>query len=149
MELILWRHAEAADGAPDEARVLTARGEKQARKVAAWLGPRLPARARILASPARRTVQTARSLGLKFATDPALAAGVQEALRAARWRPDAQGCAVLVGHQPTLGRIAALLLTGQERDLAIRKATLWWFDSRGRDEGSPILLRAVIGPDLA
>jgi len=38
MDLILWRHAEAEDGdgrTPDAKRRLTARGEKQARKMAA------------------------------------------------------------------------------------------------------------------
>ena len=40
MDLILWRHAEAEDGlpgAPDAGRELTARGRKQAMKMAGWL----------------------------------------------------------------------------------------------------------------
>ena len=40
MELILWRHAEAEDGSPDAARKLTAKGEKQAQKLARWLKER-------------------------------------------------------------------------------------------------------------
>jgi phosphohistidine phosphatase len=32
MELILWRHAEAEDGYPDEERALTAKGQEQAKK---------------------------------------------------------------------------------------------------------------------
>ena len=55
MELILWRHAEAEDGAPDIARELTAKGHKQATKMAEFLRPRLPENTRILVSPARRT----------------------------------------------------------------------------------------------
>ena len=40
MDLILWRHAEAEeadDGRPDLERKLTARGERQATRVALWL----------------------------------------------------------------------------------------------------------------
>ena len=37
MNLLLWRHAEAQDGDPDLARELTARGRKQAEKMAHWL----------------------------------------------------------------------------------------------------------------
>ena len=59
MELILWRHAEAEDGAPDSARKLTGKGEKQAAKIAQWLKPRLPRDCRVITSPTQRTVQTA------------------------------------------------------------------------------------------
>ena len=41
MELILWRHADAEPGDPDLARRLTSKGQKQAERMAAWLGPRL------------------------------------------------------------------------------------------------------------
>ena len=46
MDLILWRHAEAAAaqaGGDDRARALTPKGLRQAERMAAWLGPRLPA----------------------------------------------------------------------------------------------------------
>ena len=62
MDLILWRHAEAEDGSPDAKRKLTARGRKQAKQIARWLKPRLPADARIVVSPALRAVQTAEAL---------------------------------------------------------------------------------------
>src|SRR6218665_584378 len=45
MDLILWLHAEAqeaGDGSDDLARALTAKGEKQAARMAAWLAPPLP-----------------------------------------------------------------------------------------------------------
>src|SRR5687767_291721 len=57
MDLILWRHAEAEDGlpgAPDAGRELTARGRRQAMKMAGWLDRNLPSGCRILCSPARR-----------------------------------------------------------------------------------------------
>ena len=37
MDLIVWRHAEAEDGVPDLERKLTAKGRKQAERVAQWL----------------------------------------------------------------------------------------------------------------
>ena len=58
MELILWRHAEAADGGPDMARRLTLKGLRQAQDVAGWLRPRLAKHTRIIVSPAQRTRQT-------------------------------------------------------------------------------------------
>ena len=73
MDLILWRHAEAEDwpdGDPqagtDLDRSLTARGEKQAARMAGWLDRQLPEGARIWVSPARRCEQTALALGRKF-----------------------------------------------------------------------------------
>ena len=55
MDLLLWRHAEAEDGADDYSRPLTERGRKQAASVAAWLTQHLPRQLRIIASPTVRT----------------------------------------------------------------------------------------------
>ena len=52
MDLLLWRHCEAEPGESDLGRALTGKGEKQARRMAAWLHEHLPESARILASPA-------------------------------------------------------------------------------------------------
>ncbi len=150
MDLILWRHAEAEDGAPDAKRKLTERGRKQARQAARWLRKRLPADARILVSPAVRAVQTAQALELPIETLDKLGTGASAAslLGAAGW-PHAGGTVVIVGHQPTLGRAAALLLTGDAADWNVRKGAVWWFTRRARDGGEETILRAVIGPDLA
>ncbi len=51
MDLILWRHAEAEDGANDLARELTPKGVKQAARVAEWLLQRLPSRFRARCQP--------------------------------------------------------------------------------------------------
>ena len=59
MDLILWRHAQAEVGEPDEGRALTQQGRKQAARMAAWLDRSLPNGCRILCSPTMRTVQTA------------------------------------------------------------------------------------------
>ena len=75
MDLILWRHAEAEEGSDtlaDLDRSLTPRGVKQAQRMAQWLDRHLPDSTRVLASPARRTEQTARALERKFRFSPAL-----------------------------------------------------------------------------
>jgi phosphohistidine phosphatase len=149
MDLILWRHAEAEDGVPDGDRALTRKGHKQAAAVAAWLCDRLPKRARILVSPATRAQQTAAALEQPFTTTREIGVGASatDLVEAAGW-PDAGGTVVIVGHQPTLGRVAALLITGDEADWVIKKGALWWLTRRVRDGDGEVVLRAVIGPDL-
>ena len=147
MELILWRHAEAEDGIPDQARELTAKGRKQAAKIAAVLRQHLPGECRILVSPAARTRQTAAALTDHFTLAPTLAPGAsaQAVLQAARW-PGAGGTVLVVGHQPTLGEVAARLLGCGEDSLNIKKGALWWFSQR--ENSAQITLRLVITPDL-
>ena len=153
MDLLLWRHCEAEPGEPDLGRALTGKGEKQARRMAAWLHAHLPDSARILASPAQRAQQTAQALAelapRKLKTVDALAPGAsaEDALRAVRW-PDARSVVVVVGHQPTLGRVASRLLSGAEADWPIKKGGVWWFGSRDRGGVEQVVLRAVMNPDL-
>jgi phosphohistidine phosphatase len=149
MDLILWRHAEAADGFPDIKRELTRKGHKQARDIAAWLRPRLPESVHVLSSPAERTRQTASALTHEFVVTESIAPGssAQTVIAAARW-PDATGAVVLVGHQPTLGEAAAVLLTGKKLPWSIRKGAVWWFRRRVRDGYAQVALRAVMSPDL-
>jgi len=149
MELILWRHAEAEDGIPDSARRLTAKGEKQAAKMADFLHSRLPQDTRILASPAVRTQQTAHALGKHFITEPGIAPGAspRAILKAAEW-PQGEGCVLIVGHQPALGEVAALLLTGATQYWSVKKGAVWWFSRRERAGEAETLLRLVITPDL-
>ena len=149
MDLILWRHAQAEVGEPDFGRVLTAQGRKQATKMATWLDRSLPSGCRILCSPTARTVQTAEALDRKFKIVPELGplALPEEALAVAGW-PDARGAVMLIGHQPWLGQLASLLLTGVEKDLTIKKSNAWWIARRQRDEGNELYLRAVLAPDF-
>lgn len=152
MDLILWRHAEAEEGVaglPDAKRRLTARGEKQAQDVAKWLKPRLPKKIRILVSPATRTQQTAHALALPFEVEPSIAVGADAAdlIAAAQW-PEHSGAVLLVGHQPTLGRLAALLLSGSEADWSVKKGAVWWFSKRSREGRDQTVLRAVMNPEM-
>ena len=148
MDLILWRHAEAEDGTPDSARELTKRGRKHATQAAAWLKKRLPANCHILVSPSRRTLQTAEALGLPYESTTKVGTGATPAqiLAAAGW-PGREGTVLVVGHQPTLGSVAALILCGEEADWTIKKGALWWLSCR-TSHGGDIVLRAVVGPDL-
>lgn len=159
MDLILWRHAEAeakaegegeAGAAPDMtedlARELTKKGERQAKAMARWLDQRLAASTRVLVSPAQRTLQTAAALGRKIQIVEAIGpdASAVELLRAAGW-PNAAEPVLIVGHQPTLGQLAARLLSGHEHDWAIKKGAVWWF--RSNKQTGELMLRAVQGPD--
>ncbi len=149
MELILWRHAEAEDGWPDAARALTPKGRKQAEKMAAWLAPRLPPDTRILVSPALRTQQTVAALGLDFSTHDELAPGASEheVLHTAGW-PAENSSVLIVGHQPTLGAVAALLLGQQNVSWSVKKGAVWWISGRTRFGSMTSQLRAVMSPDL-
>lgn len=148
MDLILWRHAEAEDGAPDKTRKLTAKGEKQARAMAAWLRARLTKDARVMSSGATRAIQTAQALADEPEISPALGVGVSAAsiLAAAGWPEN--GTVVVVGHQPTLGRIAALLLSGQEQDWSIKQGAVWWITNRVRQDEAQTVLRVAMAPDM-
>ena len=111
MDLILWRHAEAvddADGSDDLERPLTAKGERQAQRMAQWLNQHMPSSTRVLVSPARRAQQTAQALERKFKTVAALAPdGTVDGAAAARALARAKEPVLVVGHQPTLGLAAA------------------------------------------
>ncbi|MCC4118316.1 histidine phosphatase family protein [Aromatoleum toluclasticum] len=150
MDLLLWRHAEAVDGSPDHTRELTERGLRQAQRIAAWLEDRRPKRLRVLVSPTVRTRQTATAFTDRFEIVPALGpeGNVADLLAATGW-PDSAGPGLVVGHQPALGRMAALLLSGVEADWTIKKGALWWFSNRVRDGETQTVLRAVVPPDLA
>lgn len=150
MDLLLWRHAEAVDGTPDHARELTERGIKQAHKVAAWLDQHRPKRLHVLVSPTVRTRQTASAFTDSFEIVPGLGpdAGVSDMLAASGW-PDASGATLIVGHQPGLGRLAALLLSGVEAEWTVKKGALWWFTNRVRDNETQTVLRAVVPADFA
>jgi phosphohistidine phosphatase len=112
---MLWllRHAEASEGRPDEARPLTERGLREARAAGvslARLGVKLDA---CLASPKRRTQQTAQlacePLGLQITTEPALAGAEFDAERLAL----GLGETLIVGHNPSIS-MAVRQITGAQ-----------------------------------
>lgn len=114
---MLWllRHAEAADGEPDDARPLTERGIRQAEAAGrslAYLGEEIDA---CLASPKRRALQTAElacePLGLEVMVDPALA-GEPFDVRALT---AGLGNVLLVGHDPSFSLLLHDLTGTQAR----------------------------------
>jgi phosphohistidine phosphatase len=150
MDLLLWRHAEAEEeGTDDLNRRLTERGERQARSMAQWIRNHQPKELRIVVSPAVRCQQTAQALKLPFETVRKLGpdACVSELMAATGW-PAAQGAVLVIGHQPTLGRMAALLLAGHEAEWTIKKGALWWLTNRVRRGETQTVLRAVIPSEL-
>lgn len=144
MDLILWRHADAEDGVPDDARRLTAKGRKQAKKMAAWLAVHLPAGYRVIVSPAVRARETAAALTENVNVEKAVstAATPSEVLKAAGWLHGA-GAVVVVGHQPTLGAAAALALTGEATAWSVKKGAIWWLAC---DDDGGVQVRAVLTP---
>ncbi len=149
MDLILWRHAEAEDTFPDHDRVLTARGEHQARRVAQWLTSSLNAPYRVIVSPAVRTQSTAAALTSDFETSRLVGVGAspEQILKAAHW-PDAPTTVIVVGHQPSLGQTAALLLSGRPDHWSVRKGAIWWLSHRERQGTAQVVLRAVLNPEF-
>ena len=152
MDLILWRHAEAHEaehGCDDLSRPLTARGEKQAARMAGWLDRQLPEGLRVLASPAVRTEQTASALGRKFKMRAELLPGgtPQDLLQLVQW-PRAKGAVLVVGHQPVLGQTIAQLLQLTASECAVRKGSVWWLRYRERVGESQTVLMAVQSPEF-
>ncbi|MES2943433.1 MAG: histidine phosphatase family protein [Pseudomonadota bacterium] len=157
MDLILWRHAEAEDLALDLAhtaqddlsRSLTARGEKQAMRMSAWLDRQLPEGARIFSSPARRCEQTALALGRKYKVRPEIAPDGTPAqlLQLVQW-PLGRAPILVIGHQPILGQTIAQLLGFQESDCAVKKGSLWWLRSRERDDLIQTVVVTVQSPEV-
>ncbi|HMO47164.1 MAG TPA: histidine phosphatase family protein [Rubrivivax sp.] len=166
MDLILWRHADAGEPLDDYAldlqRSLSAKGEKQAARMADWLNRFLPESTRVLASPALRCRQTAQALGRKFQTREALGpgGGVDALLTLARW-PERREPVLVVGHQPTLGMTAALLMAGAQGAAeadgrtaehatpawSMRKGAVWWLRHRERHGVAEVVLVSVRSPD--
>jgi phosphohistidine phosphatase len=117
VQLYLVRHAEAADGEPDELRPLTADGRRAARE----LGDRLVSDGvrpdAVLTSPLLRARQTgtelARPAGLEAEADERLAPGATaDDVKAAA--ADRGETVIVVGHQPDCSKIAAALTGGEE-----------------------------------
>ncbi len=167
MDLFLWRHADAvevpeADAVLDLERALTPKGERQAKRMAAWLNGFLPDSTRVLVSPAKRAQQTAQALERKFQTRDTLlpTASVEALLNETRW-PDRREPVLVVGHQPTLGQAAALLMAGPAFSAsgpqaspmaampswAVRKGAVWWLRARVRGGVPEVVLMTVRSPD--
>jgi phosphohistidine phosphatase len=152
MDLIFWRHAEAILAAADTLdldRPLTARGEKNAKRMAIWMNKQLPEATKIWVSPALRTVQTALTLGRKYRIRSELATDSNpEALLGAIQWPAAKMTTLVVGHQPIIGQTIAYLLGLSEQEIAIKKGAVWWLRYREREGVGQTVVVTVQTPEL-
>ena len=152
MDIVLWRHAEAVDwqeGCDDLDRALTARGYKQAIRMAEWLDRQLPESTRIFTSPARRCEDTVCRLDRKYKINKDLLpeSKVDDILSSIEW-PLAKSTVLLVGHQPMIGKIIAQSLGLKDSSFAVRKGSVWWLRSRERDGQRQTVLVAVQSVDM-
>ena len=122
-ELILLRHAHAesaTSGQDDRARPLSPAGLAEARAAGDWLREHGLAPDRVLCSPALRTRQTLDALGETGCADVREDEAIYEASPGSLIAlADAHGDArrlLLVGHNPGLEQLAALLHSGQSSD---------------------------------
>ncbi|MFZ9433260.1 MAG: SixA phosphatase family protein [Burkholderiaceae bacterium] len=152
MDLILWRHADAVPGSEtlaDLDRPLSPKGARQAKRMGEWLNRVLPENARILVSPAVRTVSTADALDRRYRTVPGLAPDgtIEQLLAEIRW-PQARELTVVVGHQPTLGLVAAYLMGAThvtaEHPWRIKKGAIWWIRAKPAEDGSLLVTTVTV-----
>ena len=124
-ELILLRHAEAVPietSGDDRQRPLSGHGEQEAQAAGLWLASHNIRPQRVLCSPARRTVETARlaltaldSLPVPQLAEEIYDASPGELLALLDQHGDA-GSVMLVGHNPGIERLVALLVEGRSDD---------------------------------
>lgn len=127
MDLLLIRHARAeeretfaAGGREDDQRPLTEEGRDRMTRAARGLKRLVPSIEVLATSPLVRARQTAELVqelyGGAISTVPALGPG-GNLNDLVTWVADQEGeTRALVGHQPDLGHLAALLLTGRSSD---------------------------------
>lgn len=157
INLFLWRHADAEDSSPDIERQLTSKGHRDAARVAKAIARQIDEHARVVASPALRTRETAAPLisraNLQLDVDDRLAPGadvdeVLDVLEATIASCSDDPAIVMVGHQPWVGQVARRLLTNDNGDWSVKKASAWWLIRRSRDGSTEWTLRSVLDPDL-
>jgi phosphohistidine phosphatase len=137
MDLYLMRHASAAEPAQwkggDASRPLTEEGEREASRIADFLGHTGVTIEAIVSSPYARALATARLMATRLAggrepeADATLEPGCSERdvksilRRVAREKPGIDSI-LLVGHAPDMERICSNLIGGGK--IAFKKATL-------------------------
>ena len=121
-ELILLRHAEALpapEGTDDHERALSPHGEQEAHAAGRWLAEHGARPDRVLSSPAVRTRRTAELAARAIAPDAAIGVAGEiyeatpgELLALLDLHADARSV-LLVGHNPGIERLVALLVEGR------------------------------------
>lgn len=120
-QIILLRHAHAeppANGQSDEARPLTSSGEQEANTAAEWLKARGAEPTVVLCSPAVRTHETAKRVlsvldnGMSAQLDARIYEATPGSLIQILEEHSDADCVLLVGHNPGLENLVALLTDG-------------------------------------
>lgn len=152
MRLYLVQHGDALPQEVDPARPLSVTGHNDVVRLATFLKGRVPRAARILHSGKLRARQTAEALAAALAPGTAVetAAGLAPldpvqplAVQIRLWREDT----LIAGHQPFLGKLLALLLTGDEATevAAFEPGTLVALE---RGEDARFRIRFMLRPEL-
>ena len=152
MDLIFWRHAEtlqAVEGQTDAERELSARGERQAQRMAQWLERQLPESTKILCCPTVRAEQTVMPLGRKYKLRDELSpnASIDDVLSLVQW-PMNKHIVLLVTHQPLIGEMIRKLLEIQIPEVVVKKGSVWWIRSRDKGDQIQTMLVTVQTPEL-
>lgn len=147
--IIIWRHAEALPvevAGDDLARPLSAKGRRQAKRMAHWLNQHIPNDLILLSSPALRAFQTAEALKCKINVCQVLQpnAILREILDCLSELKSQQNV-LLVGHQPWLGQLVAHLLGFDGAEISIEKGATWWL-RQSRTQPSRYKLISVQAP---
>jgi phosphohistidine phosphatase len=149
--LLLLRHAQAADAPIDADRPLTGLGGRRATAIGAWLEQADLVPDRALVSPARRAGQTwvRAGRGRPPVVDPRVYDNTVEALLAAiRETPEGVRTLAVVGHNPSIGELAAALDDGSG-DPAARREVDAGFPTGGVAVLALGTTFAAIGPGTA
>ena len=118
--LVLVRHAKAAGAPVDADRPLTEGGARHAAAIGSWLEQSEAVPDRVLVSPARRAVQTWERASATLAPGPQPVVDpriydntVESLLSAIQETADEVRTLAVVGHNPSIGELAADLDDGQ------------------------------------
>ncbi|UXI68471.1 SixA phosphatase family protein [Tahibacter amnicola] len=154
-ELILLRHAHAEKaraGEADDERNLSLTGEAEAEAAAAWLKRRGARPARVLCSPSARTRQTLERVlaALEFSDtrfEPAIYDATAGTLMSLLDSHSDAEQVLLVGHNPGIETLVALLATGQSGEFrGMPPAGIAWLELDGSLEPGAGSLKAFWSP---
>lgn len=151
MQIIVWRHAEAAATSPDLKRVLTKKGRHQAVEMAEKLRKMLPENYQLWVSQAIRSQQTGAFLSnsMKIISEMNPNQDVHQLVTLLAKQADSS-TVVLVGHQPWLGELCSFLLNQNwcsNSHWSVKKAAFWWFESHYSAGVFSSKLRLMLSPD--
>jgi phosphohistidine phosphatase len=145
MDILLWRLADTKSGMEE----LSERGQKQTKRMAHWLRAQMLKTFHVYAMRGAAAEEMATAFGGGKVLVKSLGREPRplDVLAATGW-PEGEGTALIIAPREALEPLAALLLTGTEMPVTIKKGGLWWFTHRRRADERQIVLRAVITPDL-